>query len=71
MNRNIGYMISIMLLFHITLIISSAARTAVVWMDEYKDTALQMMHVPPGFNLGPLEYMIDLRKRLQCKPFKW
>jgi polypeptide N-acetylgalactosaminyltransferase len=52
-------------------ILRNKARAAVVWMDEYKDIALNLMHLPKNFDLGPLEYMTDLRKRLQCKPFKW
>ena len=32
-------------------IIRNKARAAVVWMDEYKDIALKLMHVPPNFDL--------------------
>mmetsp|Transcript_139264 Transcript_139264/g.445164 ORF Transcript_139264/g.445164 Transcript_139264/m.445164 type:complete len:685 (-) Transcript_139264:134-2188(-) len=47
-------------------------RTAAVWMDEY--AKLVEYASPPlnnGFNLGDLEKRHELRRKLQCKPFKW
>lgn len=52
-------------------ILRNKARAAAVWMDEYKDIAINLMHLPQNFDLGPLDYMLDIKKRLQCKPFKW
>ena len=52
-------------------IIRNKLRTAEVWMDEYKEIVYSVNHQPATFDLGPLEYMRNLRERLQCKPFKW
>ena len=52
-------------------IIRNKLRTAEVWMDEYKDIVFDVMAPAGEFDLGPLEYMRNLRERLQCKPFKW
>jgi polypeptide N-acetylgalactosaminyltransferase len=46
-------------------------RAAEVWMDEYKEIVFDLMEPAEGIDLGPLEYMYDIRKRLQCKSFKW
>ena len=46
-------------------------RVAEVWMNEYKDIVFEAMGSNGKEDLGPLDYMRDLRKRLQCKPFKW
>ena len=40
-------------------------------MDEYKEIVFDLMAPAGEFDLGPLEYMRDLRTRMQCKPFKW
>ncbi len=47
-------------------------RTIEVWMDEYKDMAKKNIgSLPPSMSLGPLDHMLEVRSRLQCKPFKW
>ena len=52
-------------------IVRNKLRAAEVWMDEYKEIVFDLMAPSDNFELGPLEYMRDLRERLQCKSFKW
>ena len=40
-------------------------------MDEYKDLVFDLMAPAGKFDLGPMDYMRDLRTRLQCKSFQW
>jgi len=45
-------------------------RTAAIWMDEYAfitQNALGNQKI----DIGPLDKMMALRKRLECKPFSW
>lgn len=47
-------------------------RAASVWMDEYADLVwLASMPLPKDVELGSLEYMKNIRTRLQCKPYRW
>ncbi|EGD82571.1 polypeptide N-acetylgalactosaminyltransferase 14 [Salpingoeca rosetta] len=49
----------------------NTARTAEVWMDEYKQ---HFYHARPSAKfaaVGPLEERTELRKRLNCKSFGW
>eukprot|EP01147_Barroeca_monosierra_P009765 gene9766-1967_t len=53
-------------------IVRNKLRAAEVWMDEYKDIVKRVMSpLPRGKTLGPIDMMLDIRKRLNCKPFKW
>lgn len=46
------------------------ARVAEIWMDEYKQLYYNYRGKPSGdlANLGPRQ---DLRRNLQCRPFRW
>eukprot|EP00947_MAST-08B_sp_MAST-8B-sp1_P001758 g1758.t1 len=47
-------------------------RAAEAWMDEYAAIAkVAMSPLPPGMELGTLEPLLEVRRRLKCKPFKW
>ena len=52
-------------------IVRNKLRAAEVWMDEYKEIVFDLMAPAGEFDLGPLEYMRNLRTKMQCKPFKW
>eukprot|EP00041_Stephanoeca_diplocostata_P014834 m.280150 g.280150 ORF g.280150 m.280150 type:complete len:652 (+) comp19820_c0_seq9:134-2089(+) len=45
-------------------------RTAAIWMDEYAPI-VQTALGNPEMDIGPLDHMLALRKRLECKPFSW
>lgn len=51
------------------------ARVAEVWLDEYKDLFYGHGYIhlldKKVSNIGNLTQQIELRKRLQCKSFKW
>ncbi|KAL8183330.1 UNVERIFIED_CONTAM: Polypeptide N-acetylgalactosaminyltransferase 5 [Gekko kuhli] len=49
------------------------ARVAEVWMDEYKDLFYGHGYhlILKNLDVGNLTQQIELRKRLQCKSFKW
>ncbi|EEA06753.1 glycosyl transferase [Cryptosporidium muris RN66] len=51
-------------------VLKNKLRTLYLWMDEFGDLAWRVMG-KPRINLGPLEERQELRKRLQCKSFKW
>merc|ERR1711920_594624 len=47
-------------------------RSAAVWMDDYgKLVEYASPPLPKGWDLGDLEPRRQLRKKLNCKPFKW
>lgn len=46
-------------------------RTAEVWMDEYKRFYYAARPMARSVNYGNVQSRKDLRKKLQCKPFKW
>uniref|UniRef100_A0ACB8G214 Uncharacterized protein n=1 Tax=Sphaerodactylus townsendi TaxID=933632 RepID=A0ACB8G214_9SAUR len=49
------------------------ARVAEVWMDEYKDLFYGHGYhlIQKKLDVGNLTQQVELRKRLQCKSFKW
>lgn len=42
-----------------------------VWMDEYKEHFYKRRPFVRNINPGDLEPQKNLRKKLQCKSFKW
>ena len=53
-------------------IVRNKLRAAEVWMDDYKQIVKRVMApLPRGKTLGPLDMMLDIRKKFNCKPFKW
>ncbi|XP_063692731.1 polypeptide N-acetylgalactosaminyltransferase 13-like [Bolinopsis microptera] len=49
----------------------NAKRLAEVWLDEYKDFFYQISPPARSVDMGDISSRVDLRKRLQCKSFKW
>ncbi|CAD6188247.1 unnamed protein product [Caenorhabditis auriculariae] len=49
----------------------NAARTAEVWMDEYKAFFYKMVPAARNVDAGDLSARVQLRNNLQCKSFKW
>ncbi|EDQ90874.1 uncharacterized protein MONBRDRAFT_23972 [Monosiga brevicollis MX1] len=53
-------------------IVKNKLRAAEVWMDEYKEVVQRVMPpLPRGMDLGDLSAMQEIRRKFQCKPFKW
>lgn len=47
-------------------------RTAAIWMDEFAFIVREAIGVADQHtDIGPLDHMLELRERLQCKPFSW
>ncbi|CAJ0942011.1 unnamed protein product, partial [Mesorhabditis belari] len=49
----------------------NAARTAEVWMDEYKEFFYKMVPSARRVDAGDMTDRRNLRERLKCKNFKW
>uniref|UniRef100_A0A1I7Y0K0 Polypeptide N-acetylgalactosaminyltransferase n=1 Tax=Steinernema glaseri TaxID=37863 RepID=A0A1I7Y0K0_9BILA len=49
----------------------NAARTAEVWMDDYKEFFYKMVPAAKSVEVGDVSERRMLRENLQCKPFKW
>jgi polypeptide N-acetylgalactosaminyltransferase len=46
-------------------------RVATVWMDEYKQYLIKRRPQYGKIDPGDLTEQLAVRKRLECKPFKW
>lgn len=52
----------------------NALRAAEVWMDEYKSHVYMAWNIPmnnPGVDFGDVSDRVALRKKLQCRSFRW
>ncbi|XP_035999866.1 polypeptide N-acetylgalactosaminyltransferase 9 [Fundulus heteroclitus] len=52
----------------------NALRAAEVWMDEYKSHVYMAWNIPmnnPGVDFGDVSERVALRKRMQCRSFRW
>eukprot|EP00045_Choanoeca_perplexa_P011100 m.116071 g.116071 ORF g.116071 m.116071 type:complete len:607 (-) comp15513_c0_seq1:1409-3229(-) len=53
-------------------IVKNKLRAAAVWMDEYEEVVKKVMPpLPKGMTLGDMSMMQDIRRKFNCKPFKW
>lgn len=46
-------------------------RVAEVWMDDYKDIYYDLRSYNKQYGFGNITDRVELRKQLNCKPFKW
>ncbi|CAG5124384.1 unnamed protein product, partial [Candidula unifasciata] len=49
----------------------NAARVAEVWLDEYKKHFYELRPAARTMDYGDVSDRVQLRQRLQCKPFRW
>lgn len=56
---------------HDDTMIKNSLRLAHVWMDEYVEYFLENQHQARNKNFGDITDRLNLRKSLNCKPFKW
>uniref|UniRef100_A0A8C1ADV1 Polypeptide N-acetylgalactosaminyltransferase n=1 Tax=Cyprinus carpio carpio TaxID=630221 RepID=A0A8C1ADV1_CYPCA len=49
----------------------NALRVAEVWMDEFKSHVYMAWNIPQEVNIGDITERKALRKKLQCKTFRW
>ncbi|EDV26798.1 uncharacterized protein TRIADDRAFT_23130 [Trichoplax adhaerens] len=49
----------------------NSVRTAEVWMDGYKEFVYQRQPYMRNIHFGNITERLELRKKLQCKSFKW
>ncbi|XP_059174598.1 polypeptide N-acetylgalactosaminyltransferase 11-like [Physella acuta] len=49
----------------------NSARVAEVWLDEYKKHFYDLRPLAKSMDIGNIDSRVELRKRLNCKSFKW
>ncbi|EZG79456.1 glycosyltransferase-like family 2 protein [Gregarina niphandrodes] len=52
-------------------IVRNKLRTARLWCDDYYSLARTFIAPKAGVEPGNLDRMLELKQRLQCKPFQW
>jgi len=52
-------------------IVKNAVRVAEVWMDKWRDFYYEMNPGARNVDMGDVSERANLRKRLQCKSFRW
>ena len=56
---------------HVVILYRNTRRAAEVWMDDYKNYYYNAVPMAKSVPFGSIKSRLDLRSRLQCKPFKW
>ncbi|XP_072382703.1 polypeptide N-acetylgalactosaminyltransferase 2 isoform X2 [Diabrotica undecimpunctata] len=54
-----------------TVFARNTRRAAEVWMDEFKNYYYASVPLAKSVNFGDISDRLELKERLQCKPFKW
>ena len=52
-------------------LVRNSLRLANVWMDEYKEYFMNQQPSAKYVDYGNIDDRLELRKRLNCKPFSW